>query len=98
MPQTPMHTEPMIKIRDLQTHFFTDDGVVKAVEGVDLDVYANRTLCVLGESGCGKSILARSILRIVDAPGRIVNGSILYCNAKGEIVDLAKVRHGSRTS
>ncbi len=96
MPQIQMPTDPLVEIRDLQTHFFTDDGVVKAVEGVDLDVFANRTLCVLGESGCGKSIMARSILRIVDAPGRIVNGSINYRNAEGRVVDLAKARHGSK--
>lgn len=109
MPQTHMHTdaapatrpvptgqEPMVRIRELRTHFFTDDGVVKAVEGVDLDIHANRTLCVLGESGCGKSIMARSILRIVDAPGRIVEGSILYTAADGRSVDLARARPGSR--
>ncbi len=96
MPLTRPHTEPLIEIRDLQTHFFTEDGAVKAVDGVDLDIHPNRTLCVLGESGCGKSIMARSILRIVDAPGRIVNGSIVYRNAQGHSVDLAKARHGSR--
>lgn len=96
MPQIRQPTEPLVEIRDLRTHFFTDDGVVKAVEGVDLDVYPNRTLCILGESGCGKSIMARSILRIVDAPGRIVGGSIVYRNADGRTVDLAKVRHGSK--
>ena len=95
-PLIQMPTEPLVEIRDLQTHFFTDDGVVKAVEGVDLDVHPNRTLCILGESGCGKSIMARSILRIVDAPGRIVGGSILYRNAEGRTVDLAKARHGSK--
>lgn len=86
----------MVEIRNLATHFFTDDGVVKAVDGVDLDVFANRTLCVLGESGCGKSIMARSILRIVDAPGRIVDGSITYRADDGRTVDLAAVRPGSR--
>lgn len=96
MPQIQMPTDPLVTIRGLQTHFFTDDGVVKAVEGVDLDVHPNRTLCILGESGCGKSIMARSILRIVDAPGRIVDGSIVYRNGEGRTVDLAKVRHGSR--
>jgi peptide/nickel transport system ATP-binding protein len=97
MQPTPMPTEPpMIEIRDLRTHFFTDDGVVKAVEGVDLDIHANRTLCLLGESGCGKSILARSILRIVDAPGRITGGSITYRAADGRTVDLARARPGSK--
>ena len=60
--------------------------MVKAVNGVDLIIYRNRTLCVLGESGCGKSILARSILRIVDAPGRITDGSIVYRAADGRTV------------
>lgn len=100
MPQIPMQTEtaidPMVEIRGLKTHFFTDDGLVKAVEGVDLDILPDRTLCLLGESGCGKSILARSILRIVDAPGRITGGSILYHAADGRTVDLARARAGSR--
>lgn len=86
----------MVEIRGLKTHFFTDDGIVKAVEGVDLDIRANRTLCILGESGCGKSIMARSILRIVDAPGRITAGSITYNNAYGRAIDLAKSKPGSR--
>lgn len=87
---------PLVEIRGLKTHFFTDDGVVKAVDGVDLDVYPDRTLCILGESGCGKSIMARSILRIVDAPGRITAGSIVYRGADGRTIDLAKARHGSK--
>jgi len=108
MPQTPTLTEspppgivratgnPLVEIRGLKTHFFTDDGVVKAVEGVDLDVHANRTLCILGESGCGKSIMARSILRIVDAPGKITAGSITYRASDGRTIDLATARQGSR--
>lgn len=87
---------PLIEIRGLKTHFFTEDGVVNAVDGVDLDIHGNRTLCILGESGCGKSIMARSILRIVDAPGRIVEGSITYRAADGRSVDLAAARAGSR--
>ncbi len=87
---------PLLEISGLKTQFFTDDGVVKAVNGVDLNIHSNRTLCVLGESGCGKSILARSILRIVDAPGRITDGSIVYRSADGRTVDLAAVRPGSR--
>ena len=102
MPLTHMPTNasqtsdrPLVEIRDLNTHFFTDDGVVKAVNGVDLDVHPNRTLCILGESGCGKSIMARSILRIVDAPGRIVEGSITYNAEDGRSIDLATARTNS---
>ncbi|WP_205737623.1 ABC transporter ATP-binding protein [Granulosicoccus antarcticus] len=87
---------PLLEISGLKTQFFTDDGVVKAVNGVDLSIFSNRTLCVLGESGCGKSILARSILRIVDAPGRITEGSIVYRSADGRSIDLAAARQGSR--
>ena len=104
-PLTPMPTDPVIhppeepplvEMRGLKTHFFTDDGVVKAVEGVDLDIYSNRTLCILGESGCGKSIMARSILRIVDAPGKITAGSIVYRGTDGQTVDLTRARPGSK--
>lgn len=98
MPNDAMNTptKPLVEIRNLSTRFFTDDGVVTAVDGVDLDVLANRTLVVLGQSGSGKSIMARSILRIVDAPGRITDGSILYRAADGREIDLAQARHGSR--
>jgi oligopeptide/dipeptide ABC transporter ATP-binding protein len=69
--------EPFLSVRDLHTHFFTDEGVVKAVDGVSFDIRPQETLGVVGESGCGKSVTARSILRIVDRPGRIVSGEIL---------------------
>ena len=87
---------PLLDIKGLKTHFFTDDGVVKAVDGVDLSIRPNRTLCVLGESGCGKSITARSILQIVDAPGKVVAGSITYRSAQGQSLDLATARPGSK--
>jgi peptide/nickel transport system ATP-binding protein len=64
-------------VRDLKTYFFQDDGLVKAVDGASFDVFAGRTLGIVGESGCGKSVTARSIMRIVDRPGRIVGGQIL---------------------
>lgn len=88
-------TKPLVEIRGLKTQFFTDDGVVTAVDGVDLDVMPNRTMVVLGQSGSGKSIMARSILRIVDQPGKITEGSILYNHADGRTIDLAKLRAGS---
>lgn len=94
--QTDMHTRPLLEIRGLKTHFYTSDGLVRAVEGVDLDIYNNRTLCLLGESGCGKSVLARSILSIVEAPGKIAGGQILYRAADGRSVDVASARPGSR--
>jgi len=73
----PTSDSPLLAVRDLRTYFFQDDGLVKAVDGASFDVFAGRTLGIVGESGCGKSVTARSILRIVDRPGRIVGGQIL---------------------
>jgi oligopeptide/dipeptide ABC transporter ATP-binding protein len=76
--------ELLIEIQGLKTHFYTNEGLVQAVNGVDLTIHRGETLCVVGESGCGKSITARSILQIVDRPGRIVAGSILYHQRRQE--------------
>ena len=70
---------PVLEIDNLQTHFFTPAGVVKAVDGVSYSVRSGETLGVVGESGCGKSVTALSILRLVaDPPGRIVGGAIRF--------------------
>ena len=68
---------PILSVRDLKTYFFPDEGTVKAVDGATFDLYPGKTLGIVGESGCGKSVTARSILRIVERPGRIVGGAIL---------------------
>jgi energy-coupling factor transporter ATP-binding protein EcfA2 len=86
----------LLSVRDLHTHFPVRTGVVKAVDGVSFDVEFGQTLCVVGESGSGKSVTARSILQIVDAPGRIVSGSMVL-NLPGRApVDLAKLDARSR--
>ena len=86
----------LLDVKGLKTYFFLDDGVVKAVDGVDLEIRRGTTLCIVGESGCGKSITARSILQIVDRPGRIVGGSIvLHRDANGrksDGVDIAALK------
>src|SRR5438128_10615580 len=69
--------QPLLSVRDLKTYFFPDEGTVRAVDGASFDVYPRETLGVVGESGCGKSVTARSILRIVEQPGKIVGGQIL---------------------
>jgi peptide/nickel transport system ATP-binding protein len=80
---------PILSVRDLKTYFRADEGVVRAVDGVSFDVFAGRTLGVVGESGCGKSVTARSVLGIVDRPGRIEGGAITLTRANGASVDLA---------
>jgi len=75
----PPDPQPLLEVRDLRTHFFTDDGVVKAVNGVSFQVFPGETLGLVGESGCGKSVTALSILRLIPSPpGRIVSGEIRY--------------------
>src|SRR5215472_16342365 len=70
---------PILEIADLRTWFFTRDGVVRAVDGVSLAVAPGETLAVVGESGCGKSVTALSILRLIPSPpGRIVSGTIRF--------------------
>lgn len=71
-------SEPVLRVEDLQTYFFTQEGVVKAVDGANFNVYPGKTLGIVGESGCGKSIASKSILQIVDKPGRVVGGSAYY--------------------
>jgi oligopeptide/dipeptide ABC transporter ATP-binding protein len=71
----------LLEIKDLKTYFFLDEGTVRAVDGVDMEIRRGHTLGVVGESGCGKSITARSILRIVPKPGRIVEGEITLYRA-----------------
>ena len=69
----------LLEVRGLSTHFFTPDGVVQAVDDVSFDVGYGETLGLVGESGCGKSVTALSIARLVpDPPGKIVAGSILF--------------------
>jgi peptide/nickel transport system ATP-binding protein len=70
---------PLLEIKGLKTHFSTDDGILQAVDGVDITVNRGETLCVVGESGCGKTVTAMSILKLIAMPpGRIVAGQIMF--------------------
>ncbi len=68
----------LLKVTDLRTHFFTKNGVVKAVDGVSFEVRRGQVLCLVGESGCGKSMTALSVLKLVDKPGRVVAGEVWF--------------------
>ena len=71
--------EKLVEVRNLRTHFYTEDGIVPAVDGVDLYVNKGETLGVVGESGCGKSVTSLSIMRLIPIPpGKIVDGEILF--------------------
>ncbi len=70
---------PLLDIQGLKTHFSTDDGWLHAVDGVDISIDAGQTVCVVGESGCGKSVTAKTVLKLIDMPpGRIVAGKVLW--------------------
>ena len=85
----------VLEVRNLVTHFPTRGGLTKAVDGVSFTVHRGKTLCIVGESGSGKSVTARSILQIVDAPGRIVSGEMLLHSPNGDVIDLARLApHG----
>ena len=87
---------PLLQVKGLETHFFTDEGTVRAVDGAEFNVYAGRTLGIVGESGCGKSVTAKSILQIVDRPGRVVDGQIIYSPDAEPEKDLLKLGANSR--
>jgi oligopeptide/dipeptide ABC transporter ATP-binding protein len=84
-------TTPLIEIKNLKVNFFLDEGTVEAIKGVHLDIPSNRTLGVVGESGCGKSVLSQALLRIIPSPGKIVEGEILYHPQNGNTLDLVKL-------
>lgn len=69
---------PLLQVRSLKTSFFTYAGEVKAVDGVDFEVGSGEVVCIVGESGCGKSVIALSIMRLIPKPGKITGGSIIF--------------------
>jgi oligopeptide/dipeptide ABC transporter ATP-binding protein len=82
-------TRHVLSVRDLVVDFVQDTGAVRALDGVNLDLHAGRVLGVVGESGCGKSVTARAILRLIDRPGRIASGSVLLDPGLPQQQDLA---------
>jgi peptide/nickel transport system ATP-binding protein len=93
---------PLLQIKGLKTHFFLDEGIVRAVDGADLTIYPGSTVGVVGESGCGKSVTAFSILQLIQTPGRIVDGQVLWLQQSNHLkkqsqaIDLTKLGPDSR--
>ncbi len=88
--------DSLLEVNDLQVHFFTSEGIVKAVEGVSYRIPRGKTVCVVGESGCGKSVMARAILQIVDPPGRLITGDVIFRPTPDVEINLAKLNpHGA---
>ncbi len=91
----------LLEVKNLKTHFLLDEGVVKAVDGVDFTVKRGTTIGIVGESGCGKSVTAFSILQLVEKPGKIMDGQILFDRGRrdelgGGVVDLAALNKRGR--
>ena len=91
-----MVTEPLLKVRDLVVEFATENGTVRAVDGVSFDVHPNETLGLVGESGCGKTVTGLALLRLIPSPpGRIVAGSIEFAGtdlAQASEEDMRRIR------
>ncbi len=69
---------PLLEVKNLKTYFYTEDGVVKAVDGVDFEVFPGEVLGLVGESGCGKSVTSLSIMQLISQPGRVLEGEIIF--------------------
>ncbi len=83
---------PLLSVRNLETHFPQDEGVVRAVDGASFDLLPGKTLGIVGESGCGKSVTTRSILQILERPGHIAGGEIWLNRPNAPAVDIAKLK------
>jgi oligopeptide/dipeptide ABC transporter ATP-binding protein len=70
--------KPLLEVKGLKTYFYTEDGTVRAVDGVDFEVYPGEVLGLVGESGCGKSVTSLSVMRLISAPGKVEAGEILF--------------------
>ena len=82
---------PLLSVRDLRVSFFMEEGVVRAVDGLSFDVFPGQVLGIVGESGCGKSVAMRAVLQLVEPPGRIVSGQVLFRPAAESVVDLTRL-------
>ncbi len=79
--------QKVLEVKDLYVYFYTYAGVVKALTGVSFDVFEGETFCLVGETGCGKTVTSRAITRLIPSPGEIVKGQILFHRPNGEVVN-----------
>jgi len=86
--------EVLLAVEDLHVHFFTDNGELSAVDGVSFSIQRGRTLALVGESGCGKSVTAYSILRLIPKPGRVVRGRMVLYSRRAGIIDIGGLGEG----
>jgi peptide/nickel transport system ATP-binding protein len=94
-PTAPTALSPVLEVEDLKTHFTTEEGLIPAVDGVSFSLQRGRTLAIVGESGCGKSVTAYSILRLIQRPGKIVSGKIKLYPEDGTSIDIASLHDKS---
>lgn len=80
----------ILEVKDLHVHFYTYAGVVKAISGVSFEIYEGETFCLVGETGCGKSVTSRAITKLIESPGKIVKGQVLFYR-DGSPIDLLKL-------
>src|ERR1700689_211470 len=86
----PAVTDPLLRVRDLRVSFKMDEGTVHAVDGLGFDVFPGQVTGIVGESGCGKSVTMKAILQLVEPPGRITKGRILYGQG-ADAIDLTRL-------
>ncbi len=86
-----LKSDEILRVSGLQTHFHTEDGIVRAIDGVDLALKRGETVAIVGESGSGKSVTCLSIMRLIQHPGRVAAGEILFRGKAGAVCDLLKL-------
>ncbi len=82
----------LLQVKDLRTQFFTDNGVITAVDGISFDIESGKTVCIVGESGSGKSITSLSIMRLLESNGKVTNGEIIFAGQNLLDLDEASMR------
>jgi oligopeptide/dipeptide ABC transporter ATP-binding protein len=90
MPLIPTVIDPLLRVRDLHVSFKLDEGTVRAVDGLSFEVFPGQVLGIVGESGCGKSVTMKAILQLIEPPGRITKGSVLFGQG-ADAIDLTRL-------